>query len=50
MKILRIFGASLRIEMKDGETKEQAEDRLLDTLEEVGITCYSWNGSETEED
>jgi len=36
--------------MKDGETKEQAEDRLLDMLEEVGVTCWSWNKSETEED
>ena len=50
MKILRISGANLRIEVKDGETQEQAEDRLLDMLEEQGITCYAWNGSEVEEE
>ena len=50
MKMLRISGASLRIEMRDGETQEQAEDRLLDTMEEHGITCYAWNGSEVEDE
>lgn len=50
MKVLRISGASLRIEVKDGETQEQAEDRLLDTLEEHGITCYAWNGSEVKDE
>lgn len=50
MKVLRITGAGLHIEMKDDETQEQAEERLLDALEEVGITCWTWNKSETEED
>ena len=50
MRQLRVRGASLRIEMQDGETQEQAEDRLLDTLEEHGITCYSWHDSEVEDE
>ena len=32
------------------ESQEMAEDRLLDLLEKVGITCYSWKCSEVEED
>ena len=50
MKVLRIIGAGLRIEMEDGETQRQAEERLLDTLEEAGITCWTWTKSEMEED
>jgi len=50
MKVLRITGAGLRIEIKDGETQEQAEERLLDTLEEAGITCWTWTKSEMVED
>ena len=49
MKWLIIHGAGLRIEMEDGETQEQAEDRLLDTMEEHGIVCYGWNGSEVDD-
>ena len=50
MKLLRIMGAGLRIEMQDDETQEQAEERLLDTLSENGITCFTWMKSEVEED
>ena len=29
--------------LKPGETKEDAEDRLLSTLEDVGIDIIGWN-------
>jgi len=49
-KQLRVRGAGLRIKMNYGETQAQAEDRLLDTLEANGITCYTWNDSQVEDD
>lgn len=49
MKWLEITGVGLRIEMKDNETQEQAEERLLDMLKENGIRCLIWMKSEVKE-
>lgn len=42
--------ADLRLKMKDGESKDEAEDRLIDlieTLDEQGLKLVGWVG-ETE--
>ena len=50
MKWIQITGAGLNFEMKDDETQEQTEERLLDTLKENGIQCFIWMKSEVKED
>ena len=50
MKWLQIMGVSLNFEMKDEETQEQAEKRLLDTLKENNIQCFIWMKSEVKQD
>ena len=43
---LAISFGMLYLKMKDGETKEQAVDRLTDLLESVGV---DWNCYDTDE-
>ena len=40
--VLSIRGACLHLEMKDGETLEEAEDRLLEILDSVGVHLSLW--------
>ena len=39
---------SLYMPMLPGETKEQAEDRMLELLDSVGIEAVGWNEDEVE--
>ena len=41
-KVLSIRGACLHIELKDGETLEEAVDRLLEILDNVGVHLSLW--------
>ena len=49
-KILSIRGACLHMKMKDGETKYEAVDRLLDILDEAEIHLSLWTEEEIEDD
>ena len=40
--------AVLYMDMKPNETEEEAEDRLLELLEDAGINCYEWEEEEIE--
>ena len=48
---LAISCGMLYLKMKDGETKEQAIDRLTDLLESVGVdwNCYDEDEAEVRE-
>ena len=46
MKELRME-AVLRLPMEDRETKEQAEDRLIDLMEKSGVKLVGWMGETT---
>jgi hypothetical protein len=39
--------AVLRLPMEDRETKEQAEDRLIDLMEKSGVKLVGWMGEAT---
>ena len=39
--------AVLRLPMEDDETKEQAEDRLIDLMEQSGVKLVGWMGETT---
>ena len=39
--------AVLRLPMEEGETKEQAEDRLIDLMEQSGVKLVGWMGETT---
>ena len=39
--------AILRLPMEEGETKEQAEDRLIDLMEKSGVKLVGWMGETT---
>ena len=39
--------AVLRLPMEEGETKEQAEDRLIDLMEKSGVKLVGWMGETT---
>lgn len=41
-KVLSIRGACLHIKIKDGETKDEAVERLLDILDNVGVHLSLW--------
>ena len=43
------MNCAVYIPMKDGETKEQAEDRLIKVLDDAGMYLMSWWGEEIEE-
>ena len=49
-KVLSINGANLHIRMKDGETKDEAVDRLLETLDNVKIHLSLWTEEVVEEE
>ena len=49
MKRLRME-AVLYVQMHDGETQEEAEDRLLDVAESSGIKIVAWWDSQVEDD
>lgn len=48
-KVLSIRGASLHIKMQEGETKDEAVDRLLQILDDADIHLFLWT-EEAEED
>ena len=39
---------TLCLEMVEGETREDAEDRMVELCDSVGIWLLSWNANETE--
>lgn len=41
--------AVLYFQMHDGETQEEAEDRLLDVAESSGIKIVAWRDSQVED-
>ena len=47
MKAMRIK-MTICFPMLDGETKEQAEDRLIERIDQDGNAIMSWNESEVE--
>ncbi len=49
MKLLRMVCA-VYLQMKDGETQDQAEERALDLIENAGARVYSWWNAETIDD
>ena len=49
-KILSIRGACLHMAMKDGETKDEAVDRLLDKLDEAKVHLSLWTEEVMEDD
>jgi len=38
--------ASIYLPMEENETEEQAEDRLIELIEDAGIEVYSWSDTE----
>ena len=46
MKMLRMVCA-LYLPMKENETQKQAEDRVLEMIEDAGMEVYSWWNAET---
>lgn len=50
MKLLSIRGACLHMEMKDGETKDEAVGRLLDKLDEAEVDLSLWTEEAEEEE
>ena len=48
MRVLYMGGADLCIPVRDGETQEEAEDRLIDLLDSVGVYLFGWNAGLTE--
>lgn len=49
-KILSIRGACLHMVMKNGETKDEAIDRLLDKLDEAEVHLSLWTEEVEEEE
>ena len=43
-----IMHAALYLHMLDGETQEQAEDRLLELCDSVGVSLIGWSDSQVE--
>ena len=48
--VLSIRGACLHIEMNDGETQDEAVDRLLEKLDDAEIHLSLWTEEEVEDD
>lgn len=48
-KVLSIRGACLNLPMQDGETKDEAVERLLQKLDDAGVCFFLWT-EEAEED
>lgn len=48
VRVLYMGGADLCMPVRDGETQEEAEDRLADLLESVGVRLFGWNAGLTE--
>lgn len=40
--------AALMMDMRPGETREDAEDRMIETLEIAGVTLLGWKNDEVE--
>ena len=49
-KVLSIRGACLHMKMKDGETKDEAVDRLLEKLDNAEVHLSLWTEEAEEED
>ena len=49
-KVLSIRGACLNMIMKDGETKDEAVDRLLEKLDDSKIHLAFWTEEEVEDE
>lgn len=49
MKMLRIGGAAIYLKMHDGETQDDAVDRMLDIVDDAGIKIIGWNEESIEE-
>ena len=49
-KVLSIRGACLHMKMKDGETKDEAVDRLLEKLDNAEVHLSLWTEEVEEED
>ena len=43
-----IMHAALYLHMLDGETQEQAEDRLVELCDSVGVSLIGWSDSQVE--
>lgn len=48
MKMLRMV-AAVYMQMEEKETQEEAEDRLIELIEDAGMEVYSWWNVETVE-
>ena len=46
-RILWMNSATLCMAMKDGETQEDAEDRILEQLEDAGVDLIGWDDDGT---
>ena len=49
-KIIRFSNMSVVIPMKDHETQEEIEDRLIEAMENIGSRCTSYRIKIEEED
>lgn len=49
-KIIRFFDMTVTIPMKDGETEEEIEDRLIEAVESIGSRFTSYKMETEEED
>lgn len=49
-RTLYMKSAGLLIDMRDGETQEDAEDRLIETLESLDVRLLGWKNDEVEID
>ena len=49
-KVLSIRGACLHMKMEDGETKDEAVDRLLEKLDNAEVRLSLWTEEAEEED
>ena len=50
MKVLRLLELSISIPLKNGETPEEAEDRIMDALEPFGVASYKTEIEEYEDE
>ena len=46
-KVLWMGGADLCMAVRDDETQEDAEDRLLEQLADAGVDLIGWNAAQT---
>ena len=49
-KVLSIRGACLHFKMQDGETKDEAVERLLQKLDDAGVYLTLWTEEAVEDD